>query len=225
MKIEKTMKKIFLFLTISILLAGNLNAQDEGTKSSLGFKPSSYYTFGWNTLWTIGDFNKWVGNGSPAGFNLGGRYFIAGTNFAAGFNIQWQRVWQDYPAQTFYADNGIALTAMNYRFTWMVPFQAAIDYYFMPSKIISPYISLGIGGDYMEHHMLIQEYDIYKTRWDFSLTPEIGALIRFGAFSSWGANIAFNYKWTTNMIDIYTGHDLKNLQMLQLRIGLCLFLR
>jgi hypothetical protein len=217
------MKKIFLFLMISMLLAGSIHAQEQ--PKSLGFKPSSYYSFGWNTLWTIGDFNKWVGNGSPAGFNIGGRYFIAGTNFAAGFNIQWQRVWQEYPQQTFYADNGIALTAMNYRFTWMVPFQAAIDYYFIPSKMISPYISLGIGGDYMEHHLLIQEYDIYKTRWDFSLTPEIGALIKFGAFSNWGANIAFNYKWTTNQIDIYSGDVLKNLQMLQLRIGLCLIVR
>jgi len=224
MKIEHAMKKTFIILMIGLLFTGTVSAQDQGTKPTFGYKPSSYYSFGWNTLWTIGDFNKWVGNGSPAGFNLGGRYFIPGTNFAAGFNIQWQRVWQDYPQQTFYGDNGVALTAMNYRFTWMVPFQAAIDYYFIPSKMISPYISLGIGGDYMEHHLLIQDLDIYKTRWDFSLTPEIGVLIKFGAFSNFGANIAFNYKWTTNQID-FSGNSLKNLQMLQLRVGLCYILR
>ena len=217
------MKKIFLFLILSVLLSVSVVAQEQST--SPGYKPSSYYTFAWNTLWTIGDFNKWVGNGSPAGFNFGGRYFNPGTNFAAGFNIQWQRVWQDYPQQTFYGDNGVALTAVNYRFTWMVPFQAAIDYYFIPSKMISPYISLGIGGDYMEHHLLIQELDIYKTYWDFSLTPEIGALIKFGAFSNFGAQIAFNYKWTTNQINFSNNDKFKNLQMLQLRVGLCYLLR
>ncbi|MEI6883929.1 MAG: hypothetical protein WCO02_05545 [Bacteroidota bacterium] len=219
------MKKIFIMLMIGLLFAAAVNAQEETQKSSFGYKPSSYYSFGWNTLWSVGNFNKWVANGSPAGFNLGGRYFIPGTNLAAGFNIQWQNVWQEYPAQTYYGSNGLAITAMNYRSTWMVPFQAAIDYYFIPSKMISPYISLGIGGDYMEHHLLIQEFDIYKSTWDFSLTPEIGALIKFGAFSNWGANVAFNYKWTTNKIEFYNGNSLKNLSMIQLRVGLCYILR
>ena len=77
----------------------------------------------------------------------------------------------------------------------------------------------------MEHHLLIQEYDIYKTRWDFSLTPEIGALIKFGSFSNWGANVAVNYKWTTNKIELYNDKSLNNLSMIQLRVGLCLILR
>ncbi len=216
------MKKIFIVAAICILGVSVTQAQEGKVQ---GFKPSSYYNFSWNTTITIGDFNKWVGNASPAGFNFGGRYFIAGTNFAAGFNIQWQRVWQNYGRQTFYGDNGLALTAMNYRFTWMVPFQAAIDYYFIPSGLISPYIGLGIGGDYMEHHLLIQEYDIYEETWDFSLTPEVGALIKFGYYSQWGAQVAFNYKWTTNRIDIYSHQKSDHLSMLNLRIGLCYIIR
>ena len=106
----------------------------------------------------------------------------------------------------------------------MVPFQVVIGYHFIPDKLISPYVSLGIGGDYMEHHLLIQEYDIYKTYWDFSLTPEIGALVKFGAFSPVGAIIAFNYKWTTNHIDLYQTTS-KDLQMLNLRIGITYILR
>jgi len=216
------MKKILLIISILILSAVSMQAQNEPT--SLGFKPSSYYTFSWNTTFTMGDFNKWVGNASPAGFDLGGRYFIQG-GLAAGFNISWQRVSQSYGYQTFYGDDGSAITATNYRFTWMVPFQGVIAYHFMPEKMISPYVSLGIGGDYMEHHLLVQEYDIYKTRWDFSLTPEVGALIKFGAFSSWGGLIAFNYKWTTNKIDFTNNIVSKNLQMLDLKVGLVLIVR
>jgi hypothetical protein len=216
------MKKILLILTVFIFMTGMAQSQDK--PSTLGFKPSSYYTFSWNTTFTLGDFNNWVGNASPAGFDIGGRYFIK-NGLAAGFNISWQRVSQIYDNETYYGDNGQAVTATNYRFTWMVPFQAVIAYHMMPDKMVSPYVGLGIGGDYMEHHILIQEYDIYKTRWDFSLTPEIGALVKFGNFSQWGALVAFNYKWTTNQIEFGKNYDTGDLSMLNLKVGLAMIIR
>jgi len=216
------MKKILLIITVLVCLSGMVQSQDQ--PSSIGFKPSSYYTFSWNTTFTTGDFNKWVGNASPAGFDLGGRYFING-GLCAGFNISWQRVSEAYGYQTYYGDNGTAITATNYRFTWMVPFQAVVAYHFMPEKMISPYVGLGIGGDYMEHHLLVQEYDLYKTRWDFSLTPEVGALMKFGYFSQWGALVAFNYKWTTNKIEFTNNVKSGDLQMLNLKVGLVMIIR
>lgn len=215
------MKKIILILMVSILFAGFAKGQD---KPSIGFTPSSYYTFSWNTTFTLGDFNEWVTNGSPAGFDFGGRYLIMG-GLTAGFNIGWQRVSQSYGYETFYGNDGDAITATNYRFTWMVPFQAVFAYHFMPEKMVSPYFGLGIGGDYMEHHLMIQEYDIYKTRWDFSLVPEIGALIKFGKFSNWGGLLAFNYKWTTNKIDFTNNWKSKDLMMLNLKVGIVLIIR
>ena len=215
------MKKIILVLTFFILLAGYTQAQE---KTGLGFTPKSYYSFSWNTTFTLGDFNKWVGNASPAGFDLGGRFLVL-NGLTAGFNLAWQRVGQNYGYETFYGEDGEAITATNYRFTWMVPFQAVIGYHFIPDKLVSPYVSLGIGGDYMEHHLMVQEYDIYTTRWDFSLTPEVGALIKFGNFSSWGALVAFNYKWTNNKIDLDNDMISKNLSMFNLKVGLCLIVR
>ncbi|MEI7724259.1 MAG: hypothetical protein WCK09_04095 [Bacteroidota bacterium] len=216
------MKKLIFIFSILILSAVAMQAQNE--PAGLGFKPSSYYTFSWNTTFTMGDFNKWVGNASPAGFDLGGRYLVQG-GLTAGWNISWQRVSQIYDNETFtIPDLGIAINATNYRFTWMVPFQAVIAYHLMPEKMVSPYIGLGIGGDYMEHHLMVQEYDVYKTRWDFSLTPEVGALIKFGNYASWGALVAFNYKWTTNKIDLYETTS-NNLQMLNLKVGLVLIVR
>jgi opacity protein-like surface antigen len=218
------MKKIIVILTAFVFMAGFTQGQDKQA-SSLGFTPSSYYTFSWNTTFPIGDFNKWVNGGSPAGFDFGGRYFIK-NGLAVGFNLSWQRVSQIYSDQTYtIPDKGIAITAENYRLTWMVPFQAVVAYHMMPDKMISPYIGLGIGGDYMEHHLLIQEYDIYKERWDFSLTPEIGALVKFGYYGNWGALVAFNYKWTTNQIEIYNDQISKNLQMLNLKVGLAYIIR
>jgi len=38
-------------------------------------------------------------------------------------------------------------------------------------------------------------------QWDFSLTPEVGVLAKFGKYSNWGGLLAFNYKWTTNKVE------------------------
>ncbi len=215
------MKKVVMMFLVSLLFAGTMQGQE---KPSVGFTPGSFYTFSWNTTFTLGDFHEWVANTSPAGFDLGGRYFLD-KGLAVGFNIGWQRVGQLYGYQTFYDNDGSAITADNYRFTWMVPFQGVVAYHIAPGKLISPYIGLGIGGDYMEHHLLVQEIDAYNVRWDFSLTPEVGALIKFGNFSNWGALVAFNYKWTTNKIELYHDSKSKDLSMLNLKVGLCLIVR
>lgn len=215
------MKKIFSILCLVFLISGFVRAQDT---PSVGYQPNSYYTFTWNTFFPLGDLHDWVSQPSPAGFDFGGRYLIKG-GLTAGFNFGWQRISKIYDDQTYtIPDKGIAITASNYRFTWMVPFQAVVAYHLNPEKLVSPYAGLGIGGDYMEHHLLIQEYDLYETCWDFSLTPEVGITAKFGRFSNWGAVLAFNYKWTTNKIEIYTTKS-KDLQMLALRVGVMLTLR
>ena len=146
------MKKIVFIFTVLVFMTAMVQGQDKPA-SSMGFSPKSYYTFSWNTTFTMGDFNKWVSGTSPAGFDIGGRNFIKG-GLAVGWNISWQRVSQDYAAQTYtIPDRGIAITAENYRFTWMVPFQGVVAYHFMQDKLVSPYVGLGIGGDYMEHHL------------------------------------------------------------------------
>jgi hypothetical protein len=215
------MKKIFIAIVFAFCALGVTQAQ-EGT--ALGYTPSQYYTFSWNMVFPMGDFHNWVKEAGLAGFDFGGRYLIKG-GLTTGFNISWDRVTAEYSDQTYYVpDKGIAITATNYRFTWMVPFQAVIGYHFMPAKMVSPYVTLGIGGDYMEHHLMIQEYDIYKERWDFSLTPEVGALVKFGNYSNWGGLVAFNYKWTTNKIEFYNS-ETTNLSMLNLKVGIAYIIR
>ena len=215
------MKKIAIIIILAFLSMSITKAQES---TSVGFKPSSYYTFSWNMIAPMGEFHDWVGEWGLAGFDFGGRYFIK-NGLAAGFNISWDRVSAEYDAETFTVpDKGIAITATNYRFTWMVPFQAVIAYHFIPEKMVSPYIGLGIGGDYMEHHLLIQEYDIYQEQWDFSLNPEVGALVKFGNFSNWGALVAFGYKWTTNKIE-FNNIKSGDLSMLNLKVGVAYVIR
>lgn len=215
------MKKIYSTLILVFLTLAIAQAQEP---TATGFRPSSYYTFSWNTTFPMGDFNDWVSQPSPAGFDFGGRYAIR-KGLTVGFNFGWQRVAKIYDDETYtIPEKGIAINAENYRFTWMVPFQAVVAYHLMADKLVSPYIGLGIGGDYMEHHLMIQEYDIYETAWDFSLTPEIGILAKFGKYSNWGGLLAFNYKWTTNKITTYQKTS-SDLQMLNLKVGIAFIIR
>ena len=214
------MKKIVVIVFIVLFSAGYSFSQEMEMKTSKGMMPHQLYTGTWNSVFPLGDFNKWVNSPSAAGFGFGARFFID-KGFNAGFNIGWQRVSKAYGYETYYGENGSAVTATNYRFTWMVPLQVTAGYMFWPAKIVSPYIEIGIGGDYMEHHLIVQEYDFYEKRWDFSLTPEIGALFKFGYYSSWGALVAFNYKWTSNTIQLLDNKKSKMLSMLGLRIGIC----
>ena len=215
------MKKISIIIILAFLSLGITQAQEN---TSLGYTPSQYYTFSWNMTAPMGDFSDWVDEWGLAGFDIGGRYFVK-NGLAVGFNISWDRVSAEYAGQTYtIPDKGIAITATNYRFTWMVPFQAVVAYHFIPDKLVSPFVGLGIGGDYMEHHLMIQEYDIYKERWDFSLAPEVGALVKFGNFSNWGALVSFGYKWTTNKIEFYQKES-SNLSMLNLKVGMAYIIR
>ncbi len=206
---------------LAILMTATVQSQES---APMGYSPSAYYTFTWNTIFPVGDLNDWVSQPSPAGFDFGGRYQVK-NGIYAGFNIGWSRLAKIYDSETFtIPDKGIAITARNYRFTWIIPFQATIGHHFIQEKMISPFVNLGIGGDYMEHHLMIQEYDIYETFWDFSLTPEVGILAKFGKYANWGALVAVNYKWTTNHIYIYeTKSD--NLQMFNLKVGLAMTIR
>ncbi len=195
------MKKIFLFAILFSMTMGAVNAQVPMTSSSQGL--TSYYTFSWNTAFPMGDFKTWVDKPDPAGFDFGGMYPIS-DNFMAGFNLGWQRVAQIYENETFSdPDQGLAITATNYKMTWLVPVQALVAYHPMPDGLISPYFGLGIGTDYAEHHLLVQEIDLNDTRWDFSLAPELGMNAKFGRDAQWGGFLAFNYKWTTNRIEFY----------------------
>lgn len=215
------MKKIVAIIMLAFLATGFVRAQEP---SSLGYTPSSYYTFSWVTAFPIGSFHDWVSQPGPAGFDFGGRYLL-NKGLTVGFNFAWQRVTKLYENETYtIPDKGVAITANNYRFTWMVPFQAVVGYHMIPEKIVSPYVSLGIGGDYMEHHLMIQEYDIYKTYWDFSLTPEVGIMAKFGNFSNWGGLLAFNYKFTTNKVELYET-TYNTLQMLNIKLGITYIIR
>ena len=214
------MNKIIISIIAVLLISGTLFAQDRETE---GYKPRSYYSFAWNVSVPIGDFNKWVSVASPGGGVFSGR-FILHNNIGFGFDIGWNNYNEKFSRETFYASNGIAVTASHYRYAYMVPFKANISYYFKPANIFGPYIGLGIGGDYMEQHLVVQEYDFYDTNWGFLLSPEIGSFVKFGPYSHWGADIKTKYWFNTNSFE-FGQHKFSMMQGFDFSIGICYMVR
>jgi opacity protein-like surface antigen len=215
------MKKIIFISALFILVTGLVQGQDMGAPKTMGSGIDQYYSFGWNFTFPLGGFHDWVDQAGVVGGVFGYRKVI-NNKLIVGMDLGWERVSAEYPNQ-MYQDptTGVAITATNYRFTYMIPWQAVVGYQMNSDKMISPYVTLGIGTDYMEHHLVVQEYDIYKYRWDFSLTPEVGTVIKFGNYSNWAGLVAVNYKWTTNEIDNkFLNQTASNLSMVNIKVGL-----
>ncbi|MEI8006684.1 MAG: hypothetical protein WCI48_10785 [Bacteroidota bacterium] len=215
------MKKILFIIISVLLLAPGVHAQE---KSPEGFSPSSLYTLSWSISVPLGNLSSFVNNVSPAGGNFTGRYFLK-KGLAVGFEFGWNNYYEKYPRDTYYGDDGLAITAVQYSYAFVIPWKAGVYYYFMPSAIADPYVGLSLGGDYMEEHIMVQEYDIYNTQWGFTMSPEVGVLIKFGRFSHWGATASAQYWFNTNSFNFAGYNSYANMQGLNFNVGLTYMLR
>jgi hypothetical protein len=142
-----------------------------------------------------------------------------------GFEFGWNNYYKKYPRNTYYGPDGLAITGINYTYALIVPWKVGAYYYLLPAGIADPYVGLSIGGDYMEEHIMIQEYDIYNTQWGFTMSPEIGVLIKFGKYSHWGTNISAQYWFNTNSYNFTDYKTFSTMQGLNFSIGLAYMLR
>jgi len=215
------MKKILIPIILILLITISVRAQE---KAAAGYSPTSLYTISWAVSLPIGDFSNFINKLSFGGGSFAGRYFVK-KGLALGFEFGWNNYYQEYPRETYYGSDGLAITGIHYMYAFIIPWEAGAYYYFIPSGIADPYVGLSLGGDYMEEHILIQEYDIYKTQWGFIMSPEAGVLFKFGRYSHWGANISAKYWFNTNSFS-FTGNKTYDLmQGLNFNIGLCYLLR
>lgn len=215
------MKKIFIAIIAVLLLVLTAQAQEQAAS---GYSPTSLYTLSWTLSVPLGSFNNFINNVSPTGGNFAGRYFLK-KGLAVGFEFGWNNFYKKYPRMTYYSNDGLAITGIHYTYAFVVPWKVGAYYYFMPSAIADPYVGLSFGGDYMEEHIMIQEYDIYDTQWGFTMSPELGVLIKFGRYSHWGANISAQYWFNTNSFSFTDYKSYSTMQGLNFNIGLTYLLR
>jgi hypothetical protein len=215
------MKKKYLTILLALLLAVSVRAQE---KAASGYNPTSVYSLSWSLSIPLGSLNDFINNVSPAGGNFTGRYFLK-KGFVVGFEFGWNNYYKEYPRNTYYGSDGLAITAIHYTYAFVIPWEVGAFYYFLPASIVDPYAGLSFGGDYMEEHVLVQEYDIYNTQWGFILTPEAGVMIKFGKFSHWGANVSAQYWFNTNSFSFTDMKTYSTMQGLNFNVGLTYLLK
>ena len=217
----KRMEKTFTAIIAALLLVFTVQGQE---KAASGYSPTSLYALAWTLSVPLGSFNNFINNVSPAGGNFAGRYFLK-KGLAVGFEFGWNNYYRKYQRNTYYGDDGLAITGIFYTYAFAVPWKVGAYYYFMPTAIADPYAGFSFGGDYMEEHILIQEYDFSKSQWGFTMSPEIGVLIKFGRYSHWGANISARYWFNTNSYSFTGYNSYSNMQGLDFNAGLTYLLR
>lgn len=214
------MKKAIIILIIS---ATWIIVRAQEPKTAPGFQPRSFYSLEWNVSIPVGDFGKFISITSPTGGSFSGRYFVF-DNLTIGFDVGWNNYYEKFPRRTYYFDDGLAVTASHYRYAYMVPFRFLTDYFFSPDRLVSPYVGLAIGGNYMEQHIILLDWDIYENQWGFLIAPEAGAFVKFGNFSHWGINVKAAYWLSTNSFEF--GNDkFKLMQGINFNFGICYFIR
>jgi len=215
------MKKLAVIIIAVLLLTCPARAQE---KPSQGFSPASLYTLSWTMGVPAGGFEDFINNISFAGGTLAGRYFLK-KGFALGFEFGWSSYYRKYPRETYYSGDGTAITAIQYSYALVVPWKVGAYYYFIPKALADPYLGLSLGGDYMEEHILVQEFDVYNIQWGFTLSPEAGVLVKLGKDSNWGASISAQYWFNTNEFSFTGGKSYSRMQGLNFSAGLTYMLR
>ena len=167
----------------------------------------------------MGDFSEFIYSASVSGGNFSYHY-IFNNKLALGFDAGINGYSQKKTRQTFVdTANGFAITASHYNYVNSIPVKFVISYYLSPEKIICPYFRIGLGTNYMVEHLIIQDFDTYKSNWGFLFSPEAGINARFGRFSRFGMNLAFSYWMNTNKFS-FGYKEYSNLQGININLGI-----
>jgi len=178
------MKKI-LVSTIVLLISVAGFSQQKGTND-------------WRIDWQFGlpVGNNFVTAFSALGFNLGYSKFIK-QDLAVGLELGWNNYYQYAPKKT-YTQGNEAVTTDLYKYIYTFPMTATIMKTFHAGEVFSPYVKLGLGGQYSEQNIYYNVYETTNDNWGFVVTPEIGAHVHFSKNNPWSLHAAVRYSWSTN---------------------------
>jgi hypothetical protein len=115
-------------------------------------------------------------------------------NFSLGLETGSQEFYQKFPRQLYKSADGSDLSAVVSNSVQTVPVLIKGQYYFLPGKMIRPFVALGMGGNIISYHQYAGEFaNIAQTKFGFAARPEAGIYIPFGRTSGAGFSISAGY--------------------------------
>jgi len=143
--------------------------------------------------------NKFLNETSLSGWRFEYRKGIK-ENFSLGIAISWN-AFDEYVNTTTYSspNETKAITTDMIRQVYTLPITAISHYYFSTkSKLLQPYVGLGLGAQYAEHTAYLNIYELSETNWGFVARPEVGTLITFSGESPVRFLFGLGYNISTN---------------------------
>jgi len=192
------MKKLFLVLTlISVLgFSQSVKAQEP---DATGFiktyaQPGGMLSFEWIIGVPVGTMSSdFISSTSTRGFNAEYRYLF-NSPISVGGGLSWQGFSEKYDRDTYEFDGG-AITSTRFNYLYTFPLYVNFHYYPVKSNYIFPFVGVNIGGVHVDKQDQIGRYYIQTKEWEFMVAPEIGALIKFDPYSSFGISVKVRYNY------------------------------
>ena len=173
------MKK-YIIISFILLATITLKAQ-EGTSIFINYLPSM-------PMGGTADFSN---NISPRGVDFEVERFL-NEELSVGFNIAWNLFREKIPEETFF-HNDLTITAVQFRYTNIVPLQVNVKKYFSGEGDYIPYAGFGLGTSYNESRNDVGVFTLTEDKWLFNIAPEIGMLYDMN-YKAWlSVKLKYNY--------------------------------
>ncbi len=177
------------------------------------FLERGLFSIEYNASFPVGEFSDFISEPGYRGwhFELKG---VINDNLAIGGSVGWYAFYEEFDRDTYLFDGG-SLTSSIFNYYYSVPLRVVAHYYFLPDAFIQPFAGLSIGTSYNEKRREIGFYVFEEKKWNFGLTPEVGAIIPFGDMAEWGAQIKGRFNYLT-----YNDNEQDNTMFIDISIGL-----
>ena len=200
------MKKLIITASLFLLTTSAILAQNTQLTNLFGI--------GWNI--NFPNNSPYLSKTSYAGGKIEYRHFSHSGNLSFGLALDWANYEQHIPTQTVHSPDGnSAITSDYIAQASQLPIMATTHYYFKASKMLKPFIGLGVGTTYMDQSLYYNVYVSSVNNWGFAIRPELGTLI-IPNYHNFGFLLGVNYLYSTNKTDIV---NLSSFQNFGINIG------
>jgi outer membrane protein W len=196
-------------LLIAVLVSLHARAQTEGSNRDL-------VSFSWEMGFPSS--NKYLNESSLSGWRFEYRKGIK-PYLSIGLGLSWNAFDEYIHTKTYTSsDSAKAITTDMIRQVYTLPITLTAHYYYpTKSKIMQPYLGVGLGGQYAENNTYMNIYSFNENNWGFVIRPEVGALFTFSPRSPVKALLGLGLNVSTNK---YEAFDINGWNHVTVNVGI-----
>lgn len=195
----KTFVRITIFAAVLFVVAVSSASAQPGRRF--------YVDAGWQFNATVA--NDFATSASGWGAYLEGGYYMLPRIAAGGF-VSFNTNNDYIPRQTYYSEDGDALTTDMTNSFFQIPFGASLRYR-LGWKKFQPYAQAKLGADYVRMYKYLPTMSARDDTWGFYVSPEIGFTWHPFYKNNLGLQLAVYYSYSTNRSEVFGVKGLNNL--------------